>query len=116
MPFNSEKDLLPVSLMSIVTLVLTVQGERLAVVAEELVRNFQASVGVPSDGVVRTSTRKKLSARMLTQHASWYGPGFFGNTTACGQTLTKKTVGVAHKKLPCERFDQLTVDILTSVR
>jgi peptidoglycan hydrolase-like protein with peptidoglycan-binding domain len=65
------------------------------------VRNFQASVGVPSDGVVRTSTRKKLSARMLTQHASWYGPGFFGNTTACGQTLTKKTVGVAHKKLPC---------------
>ena len=28
-------------------------------------------------------------------------PGFCGNTTACGQTLTKKTVGVAHKKLPC---------------
>ena len=65
------------------------------------VRNFQASVGVASDGVVRQDTRKSLAYRMLGQEASYYGPGFFGNTTACGQTLTKKTVGVAHKKLPC---------------
>jgi hypothetical protein len=34
-------------------------------------------------------------------HASWYGPGFYGNTTACGQTLHRDTVGVAHKELPC---------------
>ena len=68
---------------------------------ESAVRSFQASVGVTSDGVVRTSTRKKLAARMRKQHASYYGPGFFGNTTACGQKLTKKMVGVAHKKLPC---------------
>jgi hypothetical protein len=33
--------------------------------------------------------------------ASWYGPGFFGRETACGIKLTKRTVGVAHKKLPC---------------
>ncbi len=33
--------------------------------------------------------------------ASWYGPGFYGNTTACGQTLTTGTVGVAHKTMPC---------------
>ena len=33
--------------------------------------------------------------------ASWYGPGFFGNRTACGQTLTTSTRGVAHKTLPC---------------
>jgi rare lipoprotein A (peptidoglycan hydrolase) len=65
------------------------------------VRNFQASVGVASDGVVRQDTRKSLAHRMLGQEASYYGPGFFGKTTACGQTLTKKTVGVAHKKLPC---------------
>ena len=37
----------------------------------------------------------------LTQRATWYGPGFFGNTTACGQTLTRTTVGVAHRTLPC---------------
>jgi hypothetical protein len=32
---------------------------------------------------------------------SWYGPHFFGNGTACGQTLTKTLVGVAHRTLPC---------------
>lgn len=33
--------------------------------------------------------------------ASYYGPGFYGNRTACGQTLQTGTVGVAHKSLPC---------------
>lgn len=32
---------------------------------------------------------------------SWYGPGFIGNGTACGQTLTRSLVGVAHRSLPC---------------
>ena len=33
--------------------------------------------------------------------ASWYGPGFMGNRTACGQRLTGSIMGVAHKTLPC---------------
>lgn len=33
--------------------------------------------------------------------ASWYGPGFYGNRTACGRTLGQGTLGVAHKTLPC---------------
>jgi hypothetical protein len=33
--------------------------------------------------------------------ASWYGPGFYGNRTACGQVLTPGTLGVAHKTMPC---------------
>lgn len=33
--------------------------------------------------------------------ASWYGPGLYGNKTACGRTLRPKTLGVAHKTLPC---------------
>lgn len=33
--------------------------------------------------------------------ATYYGPGFFGNRTACGQTLTPDLHGVAHKRLPC---------------
>jgi len=33
--------------------------------------------------------------------ATWYGPGFYGRRTACGQTLTARTVGVAHRSLPC---------------
>jgi rare lipoprotein A (peptidoglycan hydrolase) len=33
--------------------------------------------------------------------ASWYGPGFYGNRTACGQTYTPEILGVAHLTLPC---------------
>jgi rare lipoprotein A (peptidoglycan hydrolase) len=33
--------------------------------------------------------------------ATWYGPGFYGNRTACGQVLRPGTVGVAHRSLPC---------------
>jgi len=33
--------------------------------------------------------------------ATWYGPGFYGNTTACGLELTPELVGVAHRSLPC---------------
>jgi hypothetical protein len=32
---------------------------------------------------------------------SWYGPGFYGNRTACGQALTTALVGVANRTLPC---------------
>ncbi len=33
--------------------------------------------------------------------ATWFGPGFYGQTTACGQTLTPGVVGVANRTLPC---------------
>jgi rare lipoprotein A (peptidoglycan hydrolase) len=33
--------------------------------------------------------------------ASWYGPGFYGNRTACGQVYTPEIAGVAHRTLPC---------------
>jgi rare lipoprotein A len=33
--------------------------------------------------------------------ATWYGPGFWGKTTACGVVLTPTTLGVAHRRLPC---------------
>jgi hypothetical protein len=40
----------------------------------------------------------------LDNNISWYGPGFYGNAGACGMIpggLTKDTVGVAHRTLPC---------------
>jgi rare lipoprotein A (peptidoglycan hydrolase) len=33
--------------------------------------------------------------------ASYYGPGLYGNRTACGKTLGPSTMGVAHRSLPC---------------
>jgi rare lipoprotein A (peptidoglycan hydrolase) len=64
---------------------------------------------------VRTQHRKALvrwrsSFRLLCPNgttapscglASWYGPGFYGNRTACGQTYSQSILGVAHKSLPC---------------
>ena len=36
-----------------------------------------------------------------TQLATWYGPGLYGNRTACGSTLKPRTWGIAHRTLPC---------------
>ena len=33
--------------------------------------------------------------------ATWYGPGFYGRRTACGQRMGRTLQGVAHKTLPC---------------
>jgi hypothetical protein len=32
---------------------------------------------------------------------SWYGPGFYGSGTACGQVYSRTILGVAHRSLPC---------------
>jgi rare lipoprotein A len=68
---------------------------------DHAVKAFQSGAGLSSDGVVDSTTRKALKKSMNKQVASWYGPGFFGNETACGEMLTKQTVGVAHRNLPC---------------
>jgi rare lipoprotein A (peptidoglycan hydrolase) len=38
---------------------------------------------------------------LRTAGATWYGPGLYGNQTACGQVLRPGTIGVAHRDLPC---------------
>jgi rare lipoprotein A len=49
-----------------------------------------------------TNASPEVSVRVFKPGmATWYGPGLYGNTTACGQVLTKDLVGVAHKSLPC---------------
>jgi hypothetical protein len=65
------------------------------------VRRFQRRHDLRADGVVRSKTRKKVARTMPKSGATWYGPGFFGERTACGQRLSRKTIGVAHRHLPC---------------
>jgi len=43
-----------------------------------------------------------------TAIATWFGPGFYGQTTACGQTLTPVVVGVANRTLPCGTLVRVT--------
>jgi rare lipoprotein A len=67
--------------------------------------------GAPRRGKVRVVFRgDELNARRSQTKpikvfdpdpATWYGPGLYGNSTACGKTLTPDTVGVAHRSLPC---------------
>ena len=66
------------------------------------VRRFQRSAGLQGDGIVGPTTRRALAQRrMAVRGASWYGPGLYGNPTACGQRLTTSLHGVAHRRLPC---------------
>lgn len=64
------------------------------------------SYAVRAYGVHSRHARASHSvARKLTTfrfaHASYYGPGLYGNGVACGGTLLPSTMGVAHKTLPC---------------
>jgi rare lipoprotein A (peptidoglycan hydrolase) len=54
-----------------------------------------APAGTPAGSRAATSTIHP------TGIATWFGPGFYGKKTACGQTLTPAVVGVANRTLPC---------------
>ena len=42
------------------------------------------------------------------QIATWFGPGFYGQQTACGQTMSPVIVGVASRTLACGTLVQVT--------
>jgi rare lipoprotein A (peptidoglycan hydrolase) len=65
------------------------------------VRRFQRSQRRTADGRVGPATREALAEGWRSHRATWYGPGFYGNKTACGQRLHRKSWGVAHRSLPC---------------
>ena len=51
---------------------------------------------------VNSAASAKNSVKVYSRsYATWYGPGFYGNRTACGKRLTQGTLGVAHRTLPC---------------
>jgi hypothetical protein len=62
-----------------------------------------AGAGSTSAGTSGASTSGGSTAGswIYDPEISWYGPGFYGNRTACGVTLTETTRGVAHRSLPC---------------
>ena len=56
---------------------------------------------VTADGSTPGGQDVVFSSPMRSAGATWYGPGLYGNSTACGQTLQPGTIGVAHRTLPC---------------
>ena len=65
------------------------------------VRRFQRGRGLSVDGRVGPVTTHELAHRWSLWTASYYGPGLWGNRTACGQVLRRGLRGVAHRTLPC---------------
>ncbi len=61
----------------------------------------QASPGGASSYAASPEGQETVFSPMRSAGASWYGPGLYGNKTACGQTLRPGTLGVAHRSLPC---------------
>lgn len=63
---------------------------------------YKVKVRAASDKIAAGSQDKAGKVTVFRPaEASWYGPGFYGGTTACGQTLTSSTMGVANKSMPC---------------
>jgi rare lipoprotein A (peptidoglycan hydrolase) len=58
-----------------------------------------SSGGASAPGTTPAGTPAKPSAK--AQIATWFGPGFYGKQTACGQTMSPVIVGVANRTLPC---------------
>lgn len=59
-------------------------------------------------GVPAAPLRSSARPIHTTGVATWFGPGFYGHKTACGQTLTPAVVGVAHRTLPCGTLVKVT--------
>jgi Putative peptidoglycan binding domain/Lytic transglycolase len=66
-----------------------------------VVKRFQARRRLARDGVVGPMTTAALARTWRQRTATYYGPGLYGNRTACGHTLAHRTRGVAHRSLSC---------------
>jgi rare lipoprotein A len=67
-----------------------------------------ASTGGSSAPTAATSSTPAQPSVRPSGIATWFGPGFYGKQTACGQTLTKQVVGVANRTLPCGTLVEVT--------
>jgi peptidoglycan lytic transglycosylase len=64
----------------------------------------RATVGRTAESGAALALAAPLEATMTVYRpalATWYGPGFYGRTTACGVRMTRRLLGVAHRTLPC---------------
>jgi rare lipoprotein A len=75
----------------------------LAVLTALLCAGAFASAALASTGGVAASSSPTGAKAAVHRSgiATWFGPGFYGKKTACGQTMTTTIVGVANRTLPC---------------
>jgi rare lipoprotein A len=73
----------------------------LAVVTALVCAGATASAASASNGGTSAPGGTHAKASTKAQIATWFGPGFYGQKTACGQTMSPVIVGLASRTLPC---------------
>jgi peptidoglycan lytic transglycosylase len=61
----------------------------------------RAVIGSDGQAVVAAATPELAITVHRQAMATWFGPGFYGRRTACGQKMTRTLLGVAHRKTRC---------------
>jgi rare lipoprotein A (peptidoglycan hydrolase) len=61
----------------------------------------RAVLGTAGQAIAAAATPELAITVHRSAVATWYGPGFYGRRTACGQRMSRTLLGVAHKKLRC---------------
>jgi peptidoglycan hydrolase-like protein with peptidoglycan-binding domain len=65
------------------------------------VKRLQRRRRLTIDGIVGPRTVRGIAAVWRAHRATYYGPGLWGSSLACGGTLHRRTLGIAHRSLPC---------------
>jgi rare lipoprotein A len=73
----------------------------LAIVTTLLCVGALSSNAMAGTGGASAPSHSPTSPSTKPQVATWFGPGFYGQKTACGQTMSPVIVGVASRTLPC---------------
>jgi peptidoglycan lytic transglycosylase len=88
---------------STVTSTVQSDGSFAAVWQTNHIGRFAIRAVITSPAVAQSATT--TPALMITVYrpstATQYGPGFYGHRTACGERLTKTTIGLANRTLKC---------------
>ena len=80
----------------------TVKRSLLAALACALLATaLPVSAAAGTGGVAATPASPSTLNLRHSALATWFGPGFYGHQTACGQMLVPSLVGVANRTLPC---------------
>jgi len=65
--------------------------------------DLRARPATANGAAVTAAAAQQISTATVYRRAvaTWFGPGFYGHRTACGQRLTHRLLGVANRTLPC---------------
>jgi rare lipoprotein A (peptidoglycan hydrolase) len=99
----------PITTTTLLALLMCTAMACLASALAPVTSALAATTGTASGGASASPGALKPKPKVHpTGVATWFGPGFYGQQTACGQTLTPAVVGVANRTLPCGTLVQVS--------